>query len=246
MSLVASLLERFVAAADLLSLVAAFFLAAWLAERRARDAGLAPASVASASTWLGLGALVGARLVYALPGWPTYLRHPLDLVYIQSGLSLWGGIAGAVAVALWLQWRRGLPLGRLADLFAPCLALGVALYDALSLVRGVSRGIVAPFPLGVVLPGSSQPRIPVDLWEATLMLGLYWLLMWRRGRQRFSGELGLLFLIGFSAIRAATDFLRVTIGGFPTVDQSLAVVTIALAGAVWAWQARKTPLEKAI
>ncbi|MFN8481821.1 MAG: prolipoprotein diacylglyceryl transferase family protein [Anaerolineae bacterium] len=246
MALVASLFDRLTAAGDLLSLAAAFFLAAWLAERGARDAGLEPSDVANAGAWLGLGALVGARLAYVLPNWSTFLRHPLDLVYVQSGLSLWGGVVGALAAWLWLRHRRGLPLGRLADLFAPNVALGVALYDVLCLVRGACGGVVALFPLGVVLPGSSQPRIPIDLWEAALMLGLYWLLADRRGRQRFSGELGLLFLIGFCVIRATTDFLRLTPGGFPTTDQSLALLTIALSAAVWLWQVRKAPPKAAV
>ncbi|MFN8470856.1 MAG: prolipoprotein diacylglyceryl transferase family protein [Anaerolineae bacterium] len=240
MGLIPDLVDRLLAAGDLLSLAAAFFLATWLAERRARAVGLEPAQVADAGLWLAVGAVVGGRLVYILPNWPVYLRHPLDLIFIQSGLSTWGGIAGAVVAALLLQYRRRLPIGRLADLFAPYLALGAAVYDVLCLVRGSCAGIAAPFPLGVLLPGTSQPRIPVDLWEAALMLGLYWLLIEWRGRQRFSGELGLLFLIGFGAIRAASDFLRLRLEGLPTSDQALALVAIALAAACWAWQVRRS------
>lgn len=242
--LVGALVDRLVAAGDILTLAAAFFLVAWLAERHARDVGLEPAEVASASTWLVLGTVAGARLGYVLPNYPTYLRHPLDLIYVQSGLSVWGAMAGALAAALWLRHRLDLPPGRLADLFAPYLALGVAVYDALCLVRGACSGVVAPFPFGVVLPGSSQPRIPTDVWEAALMLGLSWLLLDRRKRRSFDGEVGLLFVIGFSAIRAATDLLRLNLGSWPTPDQALALVAIVLAGMVWAWQRRSVPRPK--
>ncbi len=237
--LAAALVDRLGAATDLITLAAALFLAAWLAERHAGDEGLDPSDVASASTWLGVAAIVGARLAFALPNWPTYVRHPIDLIYVQSGLWVWGGMLGALAAGIWLHYRRGLPLARLADLFAPYLALGAALYDVLCPMRGTCGGVTAPFPIGVILPGSSQPRIPVALWEAAFMLTLYWLLVERRRRRRFPGELGLLFIIGFSAIRAAADFLRLNIGGFPTADQSLAILAIALAVVGWAWQARR-------
>jgi phosphatidylglycerol:prolipoprotein diacylglycerol transferase len=226
------------AAGDLLVLLAAYWLVSELAKRRAPAEGLAPEEVADAAFWLGLGALVGARTVHVLPTWPMYLRYPLDLVRVQGGLSFYGAVAGALAVAGWFAWRRRLPVGRTADLFAPYLALGIAFQRAGCLVRGDCFGALAPPPLGLVFPGFTQPRYPAELYEAALALGLFGLLLVRRDRRRFSGELGLLFLIGYPLLRAAVDFARINLGGWPTTDQAVSVLVAAAAAAAWGWRSR--------
>lgn len=226
------------AARDLLILFAAYLLVTELARRRAAAEGLAPAKVSDAAFWLSIGAVVGARLVYVLPAWPMYLRYPLDLMRIQSGLSFYGVVAGTLAVAGWFAWRGWLPLGRTADLFAPYLALGLALQRAGCLVRDDCFGAVAPPPLGLVFPGLTQPRYPTELYEAVLALGLFGMLLLWRERRRFPGELGLAFLVGYPLLRAGVDVFRINLGGWPTLDQMVSLGVATAAGAVWAWRVR--------
>ncbi len=238
MELILWLLDRLPAVSDLLTLFAAAWLVTWLATRRAPAEGLARERIDDAAFWLGLGALVGARLGYILPDAPTYLRYPLDLVRIQSGLSFHSAVAGALAVAGWFAWRGRLPLGPMADLFAPYLALGIALQRVGCLIRGDCFGALAPPPFGIIFPGLSQPRYPAELYEAVLALGLFGLLRLWRKRRRFPGELGLAFLVAYPLLRAGVDFFRINLGGWPTQDQLMSLGIVAVAGAVWAWRVR--------
>lgn len=239
MEILWAVIGRLVAGRDLVILLLAYWLVTALAKRRAPAEGLAPEWVGDAAFWLGLGAVVGARLASLLPVWPVYLRYPLDLLRIDAGLSFYGAVVGTLAVAAWCAWRHRLPLGRTADLFAPYLALGVAFQRAGCLVRGDCFGAVAPPPLGLVFPGFAQPRYPAELYEAVLALGLCGLLLLWRERRRFPGELGLAFLIGYPLLRAGVDFFRINLGGWPTVDQLVSLTVAAAAAAVWLWRSRR-------
>ena len=238
MELIGGLVSLLRAGSDLLILVAAYWLVVELAKRRAPEEGLTTEAVAASELRLALGALIGARLVYVLPAWPMYLRYPLDLVRVQSGLSFYGGVAGALAVGGWLAWRGRLPLARTADLFAPYVAIGIAFDRVGCVVRGDCFGAVAPLPLGVVFPGLTQPRYPAELYEALLALALFALLLLRRERRGFSGELGLAFLVGYPVLRAGVDLFRINLGGWPTADQLASLAVAAAAGSVWAWRSR--------
>lgn len=246
MDLVWWLAGRLLAASDLLILLAAYWLVTDLAKRRAPAEGLAPGLVADAAFWLGAGAVVGARLVHVLPAWPVYLRYPLDIVRIQNGLSFYGAVAGTLAVAGWLAWRSRLPLGPLADLFAPYLGLGIAFERAGCVVRNDCFGSVAAPPLGVVFPGLSQPRYPAELYEAALALGLFAALLLWRERRRFRGELGLAFLVAYPLLRAAVGVTRINLGPWPTADQVVSVAVALTAAGIWLWRwstLRRKPVE---
>ncbi len=238
MDLLASLLDRLVAVADLIALILVFWLVAARAERRAPAEGLSAADVAAVGPWLGLGALIGARLGVVLPDWPRFVRHPLDLVYITGGLSFFGGLAGALVALVWLGRRRGLPTARLADLFAPPLALGIAVYRLASLALGTSGGALAAPPWGLILPGYTQSRYPVAIWEGALTLAVFAFLLWRRDHRRFPGELAILLLVLYPLLRAGLDFFRIHMGAWPSPDQALALTSALLAALVWLWRVR--------
>ena len=237
MPLLQGLWERLVAAAPLLTLLAAYAVAVWALEGEADAEPEPPLDLSSLTTWLGLGALVGARLGYALPRWPAYLRYPLDLLYITTGLSFYGGLVGVLLAALLFSRRHGLAPARLLDLAAPAAILGVAVYRLACPLRGDCGGAQAAPPLGLVLPGATVPRYPVEIWEGLLCLALFGLLVWRRGRTA-SGWPTLAALTVYPLLRAACDLFRLNLGGWPTPDQLLALLTAALAGLAWLWQAR--------
>lgn len=239
MDLLGRLFGLILSASDVLLLLGAYWLVTGLAKRRAAAERLLPDQINDSSFWLGLGAVVGARLVYIAPTWPAFLRNPLDLLRVQTGLSFYGAVIGTLIVAGWLARRGRLPLARTADLYAPYLALGLALYRAGCLVRGDCFGAQAPAPLGVVFPGLTQPRYPAELYEAILALGLCGLLLWWRSRRRFPGEVGLAFLTVYPLLRAAVDLSRINLGGWPSPDQLISVGFATAAGLTWAARARR-------
>ena len=72
-------------------------------------------------------AVVGARLYYVLFSWDHYAAEPVRALYVwEGGLAIYGGILGGLLAGLLYARRRRLPFLRLADLAAPCFALGQA------------------------------------------------------------------------------------------------------------------------
>ena len=238
MSLLQHLLERLSAAGQLITLLAAYGVAVWLIENEAQAEGGPPLDLGRLTTWLGLGALVGGRLGFALPHWSVYLRYPLDLLYVTTGLSFFGGLVGVLLAALLFSRRHGVALNRLLDLVAPAAILGITVYRLACIVRGDCGGAQAAPPLGLVLPGASVPRYPVEIWEGLLSLALFSLLVWRRGWRAVPGRLALVALVVYPLLRAGADLFRLNLDGWPTPDQRLSLLTAALAGAVWLWRIR--------
>lgn len=241
MDLLFALLDRLRAASGLLTLFLAYWLTLRAAERRASSVGLTPAEAASVEMWLGVGALVGARLAAVLPDWPRYMRYPFDLIYIQGGLSFHGGLMGALLALAALAWRGRLPFGAALDLFGPATAWGIGLYRFACAFREDCGGAVADPPFGLILPGSTQPRYPVEIWEGLLAFGIAALLIRWPLRRHFAGELGLAFLMLYSLARAWVDQFRVHLGPGWSPNMVASVAVVAAAGAVWTWRLLRDP-----
>lgn len=143
-----------------------FVVGAGLMIRRARRRGLGPHHVPDVSeavqellVRLAIGAIIGARLFYVLNNLDVYVDDPLSALAIwRGGLTLLGGVAGAVAAALPLIRRRGYGLLHLADSAAPGLAAGLAIGRVGDLLIGEHLGPPAGgFPLGW--------RCTANLWD---------------------------------------------------------------------------------
>jgi phosphatidylglycerol:prolipoprotein diacylglycerol transferase len=143
-----------------LMLFLAFVACTSLASRLARREGIAPEHVQDLAIYLFVGGVVGSRLVfmiqYHLP-WSHFL-------YIwEGGLVFYGGmLGGAVAyvVAYYTVIRKnGLSTLKLADIIAPCAALGLCLGRVGCLLNGCCYGEVAcPDCLALRFPLSGMPR----------------------------------------------------------------------------------------
>src|SRR3546814_9551505 len=73
-----------------------------------------------------IGALIGARVAYAVNHWSDYADDPLSVLAVwESGISLFGGIFGGVLAAVPVMHRERLSFWRLMDAAAPGLALGI-------------------------------------------------------------------------------------------------------------------------
>lgn len=117
--------------------------------------------------WAAIGALVGVRLFFVLTHLDVYARDPIRIFYLwEGGLTLIGGIVGAVAVALPIAVKRGFRAPQLLDSAAPGLAVGIFIGRIGDLVIGDHLGDPAPgFPLAY--------RCTANLWdEATNSLRL--------------------------------------------------------------------------
>lgn len=169
----------------------------------------------------GIGAIVGARVVYVVNHLGSF-ESPLEWFQVwNGGISLLGGIAGALVVVTPVAHRRGLSFFPLMDLAAPGFALGIAIGRIGDLIIGDHLGARTGLPFGFQCPdvvdvgrtvGSPcPPGAVVHLTAAydliIVSFILFTLLVLRRIPLR-TGERTLVLAALYGAGRFAFDFLR--------------------------------------
>ena len=222
-----------------------FFAGAWLLLRDTRRRGIPDDDLYAILTRAGIGAVVGARVVFVLNNWSDF-DGPAEWVRIwEGGISLLGGIAGALLAAAPVVRSKGLRFFPLMDLAAPWLPLGIAIGRIGDLIIADHLGATTELPFGFRCPdivdigrtvGSRCPAGEVvhltaayDLIVAAAVAGVLILLRQRRLRL---GERTLLLGVLYGAGRLAFDFLREDtrhLGLTGSQWTALAVIVVALA-----------------
>ena len=189
--------------------------------------------------WALLGAIVGARVGYVIGHFSEVTDGGDDLLGVfkiwEGGISLLGGITGAVLAALPYVFRKKMGFWRTLDLAAPGLALGIIIGRIGDLMIGDHLGKPTTFPLGWRCLGDEggEPT-PARVYRAALRDGeppslgcfdltvhqtalydllsttlLFIVLVWVGRRVRNRGLLTIVFVIWYGIMRLITDFLRV-------------------------------------
>jgi phosphatidylglycerol:prolipoprotein diacylglycerol transferase len=135
------------------------FVAAYLLFlRRARGTAVGSDGAADLALAAMVGGLIGARGLYVAQNWTAAFRGRLhEIIRIDhGGLVFYGGFLAAAALLLLLSWRRGYRYGLVADLIAPCLALGHAFGRVGCLLNGCCFGRPWSGPLAMTYPAPSE------------------------------------------------------------------------------------------
>lgn len=201
-----------------LTLLLASAVAIAIVNREGRRLRIEPAILADAIIWVGVAALVGGRLLYAIQNeLGSLIDHPAHIVMVwMGGLSFYGGLIGALAALVVFARRRNVRLFALLDVAAPAAAIGQAIGHLGCLVGGDSYGIPTGLPWAVIYrnPGAMAPQgvalHPTQAYEAILLAVLF-AGLWA-GRERL-GRLGdgvaaATYLLGLAIIRFGLFFLR--------------------------------------
>ena len=217
-----------------------YLAGAQLMVRRARKYGGPDESdIWNALFYALIGAIVGARVGYVLGHLSEVTDGGDDILGIfkiyEGGISLLGGITGAVLAALPYARRRRMGFWRSTDLAAPGLALGIVIGRIGDLMIGDHLGKPTTFFLGWLCSGSETgPPAPADIYRAQLSEGsppslgcfdltlhqtalydffstilLLGLLLYIGRTLRSPGLLTLVFVTWYGTMRLITDFLRV-------------------------------------
>ena len=165
------------------------------------------------------GALVGGAIGLRLSGWGQHLDVRLNPTLMQAwefgSRSILGGLCGAYLGVL-VAKRIGGYRGKTGDLFAPAVALGMAigrigchLTEApgrpTGLPWGVHAAVGTPHCPGCL---TGQPMHPSFLYEIAFQLAAFAALLWLRGRITAPGELFVLYVAGYAVFRFAVEFVR--------------------------------------
>jgi len=140
------------------------FYAGWmLAHWRAKREGIDPGYIADLLVWCVIGGIFGARLAYVVTHWGEFDSF-LDMLRVwEGGLAFYGGLALGSILVLCVLYRRKLPLGKVADIIAPSLAIGLAFGRIGCFLFGCCWGDVCPEdsfmrPIAVTFPGKFVPE----------------------------------------------------------------------------------------
>jgi len=235
-----------------LGLLVAIFTAVRLAPR----AGLDRQKIYNLGVYTALAGLLGGKVMLFLIDWQYYSAHPRELFSLrslQAGGMYYGGILFGLLV-VWLYSRsRQLGFARVADVFAPGVALGTAVGRIGCFAAGCCWGkatnlawavtFTDPYAYRIVGVPLHTPLHPTQLYEAAVLSLIAGSLFWLWRRRAFEGQIFAAFLLLYGFARFWLEFLRgdprgTVLGGQLSVPQALSIVLV-LAGAVYFWHQRR-------
>lgn len=206
-----------------------------------------------------IGAIVGARVGYVLGHFSEVTEGGDDILGIfkiwEGGISLIGGITGAVLFGLPYMFRRKMGFWRTMDLAAPGLALGIVIGRVGDMLIGDHLGKPTDFALGwrclgsggdapvsaqvyrEALESGDPPSLGCydlvlhqtalyDFFSTLLLLGV---LLWLGRRVRTTGFMIIVFTLWYGTMRVITDFLRVDRRYFGLTGSQLMSLGVVLA-----------------
>ncbi|HEX5219863.1 MAG TPA: prolipoprotein diacylglyceryl transferase [Verrucomicrobiae bacterium] len=195
----------------------AFLAGMWTAVRRAPLAGISGEHVSDLVVpWLLLGSVLGARVLYVATYWKeSFAGQPWWEIFMiqRGGLVFYGGLIGASLTTIIFARVKKLPLWKLADVFAPSVALGSMFGRIGCFLNGCCFGRACDLPWAVRFPAdhvtSGAPIHPTQIYDGLLNLALYLGLAWMfRHRRKFDGQIFATFLICYAFTRSISEAFR--------------------------------------
>jgi phosphatidylglycerol---prolipoprotein diacylglyceryl transferase len=117
-----------------------FMMGVWLLGRIGPERGIPTEEVNAIGFWALIGAIIGARFFYVIAHLSEFNSFVDTLKIYNGGISLLGGIAGAVLINVPRLRRHGYRFFKAADCVAPALAFGIAIGRIGDLIIGDHLG----------------------------------------------------------------------------------------------------------
>jgi phosphatidylglycerol:prolipoprotein diacylglycerol transferase len=205
-----------------ISIISAVSFAEWQAKKR----GIKDEIMFNLAIIGVIAGVVGARLFYILFYNPSfYFSHPMDIFKItEGGLSIHGGIFVALIAGYFYSVKVKVSFFKLADIavMAVILAQGIGRVGC-DVFGKVMTNIM---PWGINVGGNILH--PAQVYEFILDYILF-IILWRKSeKQKYEGELFVIYIIGFPIIRGVVEFFRTNpvIGGPFSISHLLSLVFI--------------------
>ena len=205
-------------------LALAFAAGIYLAVKRGKRYGFTFDQIYTISMIVVVSAIIGSRIAYVLLHLNEFQGRWLDTISpIQSdgqigisGLVMLGGvIAAVISVILYFRWKK-LSVGEIADVLAPCTALGFAIGKVGCFFNGCCFGKESHLPWAMRFPPGSiahyvmgnTPIHPTQLYAITCYLLIFIILVKSEKNKEFHGFLFALFLILYGIFRFINEMFR--------------------------------------
>lgn len=220
-----------------------------------------------------IGGVVGAKLYYVFLNFYQFQAQGISYLFSRGGMVWYGGFIGGTALVVWEIRKSKLPLGRMADIIAPAMAIAYAVGRLGCFLVGDDWGRPTDSWVGIAFPqgtpattvaniesfgvsvdpaliakfGNVIPVHPTQLYEIGMSL-LIFAFLWRiRDHVHKAGWLFMTWLMLAGAERFIVEIFRAKddrFFGVFTVAQVISVGLIAI-GFVWAGRLQNRTSDKA-
>jgi phosphatidylglycerol:prolipoprotein diacylglycerol transferase len=230
-------------------MIALGFFAALATVRKLAVANrLNPERMADFTFWFLLVGFLGARALFVITRWSDFVADPIAIFRIwEGGLVFFGAPLAAIPYALWMLKREKISPWVGLDVFLPALTIAHAIGRVGCLAAGCCYGTPTDLPWGIRLTSelvdSSHrgiPLHPVQLYESTSLVILYFGLLWIHRHRKFEGQVGLVYLMTYPILRSILEEFRgdsirgFVIDGVLSTSQFISILVFC-AGLVTCW-----------
>lgn len=223
-------------------LATGILLGIWLAARLAAEEGLDKDTVYNFAVWVIVAALIGSKLLMVWTEWGSFSREwrrIFSLDFIRAGGVYYGGFLAGVGVATWLIWKQHLPGWKLADAFAPAIALGQSIGRLGCFSAGCCWGRPTTSWVGVRFTALAHENVgvpigvslhPTQLYESAATFLIFLFLLWLRRRREYPGQVMLMYVVLYAAARFVIEFYRADWRGWVGPLSTSQFIAILLGG----------------
>lgn len=168
-------------------------------------------SVSEKTFYILIAALIGGTVGSKLPVWIFNYKEIIsafpNIIPLLSGRTIVGGlIGGTIAVMLTKKYLH--IEGKRGNVFAPAIALGIAIGRIGCFLRGCCYGIETSLPWGVNF-GDGILRHPTQIYESLFALGMFIYLQKAKKKNPSPGSLFRILMISYFSFRFLIEFIRV-------------------------------------
>jgi len=228
-------------------LLIAFFVAVWIARRRAPRFGLTPQHVYDAAFWALILGVLGARVLFIVQEWKYYSTHTHELLSWQfAGLTSFGGVIFGI-LGLYLYSRKAkISFMRVMDVLAAPFLIAHAIGRVGCLLNGCCYGGACDLPWGIHVEGHVGLFHPAQMYDSLMNVAAFGILLWRERKTIAYGRSISLCLMLHGTARFIYEFWRAGsdeqvreglatstyMGSLPITDAQVAALALVLAGAL--------------
>lgn len=194
----------------------AFIVALFVAIKRAKKCYISAYVIFDISLYMLISGFIGARAFYILQHISHYESIDEVLQIGAGGFTFYGGFILASLVFIIYVNLNKLPAGKIADILAPPLALGIGISRIGCFLSGCCFGKPTSLPFGISFPPNSLPWIefeiqkvhPAQIYSLVSLIVIFIILLSIEKYIIFSGQLFILFILLYSIQRFYIDFFR--------------------------------------
>lgn len=194
-------------------------LALLTASKLASRDGVSKDRIYDLGLWTLIGGLAGSKILMLFTEENVNI---FSLDFLRSGGVYYGGLIGGFLTVAFLIRFYKLPFWKVADAFAPAVAIGQAIGREGCFAAGCCWGKPTTSFFGVhftekahdftgVPIGTPESPIylhPTQLYESIAMFVVFGFLFWLHGKKKFDGQVLVAYGIIYGIVRFSIEFLR--------------------------------------